>query len=61
MLENKVIFNQHIDDMSKKATNLLNLCHSKLHMCSMEVKDSAYNMIVRPHLEYAGTRTPNVT
>ena len=24
-------------------------------MCSREVKNSAYNMIVRPHLEYAST------
>ena len=24
-------------------------------MCSKEVKNSAYNMIVRPHLEYAST------
>ena len=24
-------------------------------MCSKEVEDSAYNMIVRPHLEYAST------
>ena len=41
--------------MSKKATNLLNLCRRNLHMCSKEVKNSAYNMIVRPHLEYAST------
>ena len=41
--------------MSEKATNLLNLCSRNLHMCSREVKNSAYNMIVRPHLEYAST------
>ena len=39
----------------KKATNLLNLCRRNLHMCSKDVKNSAYNMIVRPHLEYAST------
>ena len=38
--------------MSKKATTLLNLCRRSLHMCSKEVKNSAYNMIVSPHLEY---------
>ena len=53
--DNKLNFNQHIDDMSKKATNLLNLCRRNLHMCSKKAKNSAYNMIVRPHLEYAST------
>ena len=53
IIDNKLNFNQHIDDMSKKATNLLNLCRRNLHMCSREDKNSAYNMIVRPHLEYA--------
>ena len=53
MIDNKLSFSQHIDDMSKKATNLLNLCSRNLHVCSEEVKNSAYNMIVRPHLEYA--------
>ena len=55
IIDNKLNFNQHIDDMSKKATNLLNLCRRNLHMCSREAKNSAYNMIVRPHLEYAST------
>ena len=55
IIDNKLNFNQHIDDMSKKATNLLNLCRRNLHICSKEVKNSACNMIVRPHLEYAST------
>ena len=55
IIDNKLNFNQHIDDMSKKATNLLNLCHRNLHMCSREVKNSSYNMIVCPHLEYVST------
>ena len=55
LIDNKLSFNQHIDDMSKKATNLLNLCHRNLHMCSKEVKNSAYDMIVHPHLQYAST------
>ena len=60
IIDNKLSFNQHIDDMSKKATNLLNVCCRKLHMCFKEVTHSVYNMIVCPHLEYAGTLTPNV-
>ena len=55
IIDNKLNFNQHIDDMSKKATNLLNFCRLNLHMCSREAKNSAYNMIVRPHLGYAST------
>ena len=55
VIDNELSFNQHINDMSKKATNLLNLCRHSLHMCSQEVKNSAYNMIVCPHLEYAST------
>ena len=55
IIDNELNLNQHIDDMSKKATNLLNLCHRNLRMCSKEVKNSAYSMIVRPNLEYAST------
>ena len=51
-IDNELSFNQHI---SRKATNLLNLCRRNLHLCSKEVKSSACNMIVRPHLEYAST------
>ena len=53
MIDNKLNFDQHIDDMSKKVTNLLNLCRRNLHMCSKEARNSAYYMIVCPHLEYA--------
>ena len=55
IIDNKLSFNQHIDDMSKKATNVLNLCSRNLHMCSKEAKNSACNMIVRPHQEYGST------
>ena len=41
IIDNKLNFNQHIDDMSQKVTNLLNLCCRNLHMCSREVKNSA--------------------
>ena len=38
IIDNKLSFNHHIDDMSKKATNLLNLCyHSLLTCCSKDV------------------------
>ena len=41
--------------MSKKSANLFDLCRRNFHMCSEEINDSAYNKIVRPHLEYAST------
>ena len=55
IIDNELNCSQHIDDMFKKATNLLNLCRRNLHMCSHEAKNSAYIMIVRPHLQYAST------
>ena len=54
IIDNKLSLD-NIDNMTKKATNLLNLCHRSLHMCSKEAKNLAYNMIVHPHLEYAST------
>ena len=53
ILDSKLNFNAHVDEITKKATKLLNLCCRNLHMCSAEVKTMAYNSIVRPHLEYA--------
>ena len=41
--------------MLKKTTNLLNLCCHNFHTCLKEVKNSAYNMIVSPHLKYASS------
>ena len=38
-----------------KRLPILNLYRRNLHMCSKEVKNTAYNMIVRPHIEYAST------
>ena len=55
MIYNKFSFTQYIDDMSKKATNQLNLCRRSIHMRSKEDKNSAHSMIVRPHHEYAST------
>ena len=52
ILDSKLSFNAHVDEITKNATKLLNLCRRNLHMCSAEVKTMAYNSIVRPHLEY---------
>ena len=55
ILDNKLSFNQHIDEIVNKTTKLLNLCRRNLHMCDHHTKEIAYKTIVRPHLEYAST------
>ena len=53
ILDNKLTFNSHVDSITKKATNLLNLCRRNLYMCTPQIKEAAYNSLVRPHLDYA--------
>ena len=53
VLDNRLSFNNHTDEITKKATNLLNLCRRNLHMCHQNIKETAYKAIIRPHLEYA--------
>ena len=53
ILDNKLTFNEHVDAICSKATNLLNLCRRNLYMCSPEIKEAAYKSLIRPHLEYA--------
>ena len=42
VLDNRISFNKHTDEISKKATNLLNLCRRNLHMCHENIKETAY-------------------
>jgi hypothetical protein len=53
ILDNKLSFNEHVDAITKKATNLLNLCRRNLSMCSSQAKETAYKALIRPQLEYA--------
>ena len=53
ILDNKLSFNHHIDNIVCKATRLLNLCRRNLYMCPMEIKETAYKTLVLPHLSYA--------
>ena len=52
-IDNKLNFNVHVNHISNKATKLLNLCRRNLYMYPPDVKTTAYNAIVRPHLNYA--------
>ena len=38
ILDNKISFNQHVDAICKKATNLLNLWRQNLCMCPPDIK-----------------------
>ena len=55
ILDNKLSFYQHIDEIVNKITKLLNLCRRNLHMCDHHTKEIAYKTIACPHLEYAST------
>ncbi|KAJ8029721.1 hypothetical protein HOLleu_29186 [Holothuria leucospilota] len=48
ILDNKLNFNiKHIEEITNKATRLLNLCHRNLsYMCSREIKTTA--MLLSP-------------
>ena len=51
LIDNKLNINEHVNHSSKKAIKLLNLCRRNLYMCPPDVKATAYNAIVRPHLD----------
>ena len=53
IIDNKLNFNHHVEEITKKATRLLNLCRRNLYMCPAKVKEAAVKSIVRPQLEYA--------
>ena len=44
----------HINQVTNKANKVLGLLRRNLHSCSKSVKDTAYQTLVRPRLEYAG-------
>ena len=47
-LDNKLNFNSHITESTKKATKLLNLCRRNLYMCPQNIKETANKTIVPP-------------
>ena len=47
--------NSHVNNITKKATNVLNLVQRNLYSCPEKIKAKAYTTIVRPVLEYAST------
>ena len=54
-IDNKLSFNQHIYDKTKKATTVLNMLKRNLFFAPKSVKSKAYQACSQPILEYAST------
>ena len=52
-LDSKLSWTPHIDCMVGKATRSLNFLSRNLYNCPSHVKEAAYNIYIRPQLEYA--------
>ena len=45
----------HINNITTRATRILNLLRRHLYSCNEEVKATAFSSLVRPHLEYSSS------
>ena len=54
-IDNKLTFNQHINEKSKNATTVLNMLRRNLYFAPRSVKLKAYTSSVLPIMEYAST------
>lgn len=52
-LSSDLTWKNHIGMISGKAQKILNLLRRHLYNCNKEVKEKAFNSLVRPHLEYS--------
>ena len=52
-LDSKLSWAKHITEITSKPSKVLGMVKRTLGPCKPEVKDTAYNMLVRPNLEYA--------
>ena len=52
-LDFKLSWAKHITEITSKSSKVLGMVKRTLGPCKPEVKDTAYNMLVRPTLEYA--------
>ena len=52
-LSSDLSWDLHIATISKKANHILAFLRRNLGNCSVKVKEQAYFILVRPHLEYA--------
>lgn len=54
-LDKNLSWKPHIDSTCQKGTNALNFIKRNLWRCPPKLKETAYKVLVRPILEYAGT------
>ena len=52
-LDSKLSWAKHITEITSKSSKVLGMVKRTIGPCKPEVKDTAYNMLVRPKLEYA--------
>ena len=52
-LDSKLTWANHITDIASKSSKVLGMIKRTLGPCKPDVKETAYNMLVRPKLEYA--------
>ena len=52
-LDTKLTWANHITDIASKSSKVLGMIKPTLGPCKTDVKETAYNMLVRPNLEYA--------
>ena len=52
-LDTKLTWTNHITDITSKSSKVLGMIQRTLGPCKPNVKETAYNMLVRPKLEYA--------
>ena len=55
MFDSKMSFSSHINNITAKATKILNFLRRNLYKCSKTTKAKAYLALVRPILEYSST------
>ena len=52
-LDSKLTWTNHVTDITSKSSNVLGMIKRTLCPCKPEVKETAYNMIIWPKLEYS--------
>ena len=52
-LDSKLTWTNHVTDITSKFSNFLGMIKRTLGLCEPEVKQTAYNMLIRPKLEYS--------
>jgi hypothetical protein len=54
-IANDIRWNHHIDSITNRANHCLAFLRRNIRISSPKIKDTAYKILVRPHLEYAST------